>query len=80
MRRDGRPELVIRGEHPWLVSNRLAMLVLPRRWDKIGEPVEELEWGKFDAAAGFRSRGLPPAVECFSAEVLRAYLAAGIGL
>jgi hypothetical protein len=56
------------------------MLVLPRRWDKIGEPVEELEWGKFDAAAGFRSRGLPPAVECFSAEVLRAYLAAGIGL
>jgi enterochelin esterase family protein len=28
---DGGPELVIRGEHPWLVSNRRVMPVLPRR-------------------------------------------------
>jgi hypothetical protein len=29
-RRDGGPELVIRGEHPWLVSSRQAVPVLPR--------------------------------------------------
>ena len=39
-RRDGGPELVIRGEHPWLVSNRRAMPVLPRRRDQIREPFE----------------------------------------
>ena len=43
MRRDGGPELVIRGEHPWLVSNRRALPVLPRRRDQIREPVEELK-------------------------------------
>ena len=30
MCRDGGPELVIRGEHPWLVSSRRAVPVLPR--------------------------------------------------
>ena len=38
MSRDGRPELVIRGEHPLT-----AMPVLPRRRDQIREPVEELK-------------------------------------
>jgi hypothetical protein len=38
-RRDGGPELVIRGEHPWLVSSRQAVPVLPRRRDQIREPV-----------------------------------------
>ena len=37
MRRDGPPELVIRRKHPVV-----TMLVLPRRRDEIGEPVEEL--------------------------------------
>ena len=37
-RRDARPELVIRGEHPVV-----AMPVLPRRRDQIREPVEELK-------------------------------------
>jgi len=35
-RRDGGPELVIRRKHPVV-----AMPVLPRRRDEIGEPVEE---------------------------------------
>jgi hypothetical protein len=29
-RRDGRPELVIRGEYLWVVSGRQAVPVLPR--------------------------------------------------
>ncbi len=33
------------------------MPVLPRRGHEISEPVEELKWGKFDAAAGSRPRG-----------------------
>jgi len=37
-RRDGGPKLVIRGEHPVV-----AMPVLPRRRDEIGQPVEELQ-------------------------------------
>jgi len=61
MGRDGGPELVIRGEHPWLASSRQAMPVLPRRRDQIREPVEELKWGKLDDAADARPRGLPPA-------------------
>ena len=61
MRRDGGPELVIRGEHPWLVSNRRALPVLPRRRHEVSEPVEELKWGKLDDADGARPRGLPPA-------------------
>jgi hypothetical protein len=61
MRRDGGPELVIRGEHPWLVSSRRAMPVLPRRRHEVSEPVEELKWGKLDDAAGARPCGLPPA-------------------
>ena len=56
MRRDGGPELVIRGEHPVI-----AMPVLPRRRHEVSEPVEELKWGKLDDAAGARPRGLPPA-------------------
>jgi len=61
MRRDGGPELVIRGEHPWLVSNRWAMPVLPRRRHEIGQPVQEVKRREFDDAAGARPRGLPPA-------------------
>ena len=56
MRRDGGPELVIRGEHPVI-----AMPVLPRRRHEVSEPVEELKWGKLDDADGARPRGLPPA-------------------
>ena len=55
-RRDGGPELVIRGEHPVI-----AMPVLPRRRHEGSEPVEELKWGKLDDAADARPRGLPPA-------------------
>ena len=55
-RRDGGPELVIRGEHPVI-----AMPVLPRPGHEVSEPVEELKWGKLDDAAGARPRGLPPA-------------------
>ena len=39
MRRDGGPELVIRGEHPVI-----AMPVLPRRRHEVSETVEELKW------------------------------------
>ena len=42
-RPDGKPELVIRGEHPWLVLSRQAVPVLPRRRDQVREPVEELK-------------------------------------
>ena len=54
--RDGGPELVIRRKYPVV-----AMPVPPRRRDEIGEPVEELKWGKLDDDAGARPRGLPPA-------------------
>jgi hypothetical protein len=56
MRRDGGPELVIRGEHPVI-----AMPVLPRRRHEVSKPVEELKWGKLNDAAGARPCGLPPA-------------------
>jgi hypothetical protein len=55
-RRDGGPELVIRGEHPVI-----PVPMLPRRRDQIREPVEELKWGKLDDDADARPRGLPPA-------------------
>jgi len=59
--RDGGPELVIRGEHPWLISRRQAAPVLPRWRHDVREPVEKIEWREFDDAIGPRSRGLPPA-------------------
>jgi hypothetical protein len=37
-RRDGPPQLVIRRKHPVI-----PMPVLPRRWDEVREPVEELK-------------------------------------
>jgi hypothetical protein len=52
-RRHRPPELVIRGE--------LAMPVIPRRRDEIGEPVEALKRREFDDAIGSRPRELPPA-------------------
>ena len=58
---DGGPELVIRGEHPWLVSNRRALPVLPRRRHEIGQSVQEVKRRELDDAAGARPRGLPPA-------------------
>jgi len=36
----------------------VAMAVLPRRRDEIGEPVEELKRSEFDDAIGPRPRGL----------------------
>ena len=53
-RRDGPPELVIRRKHPVV-----AMPVLPRRRDEIGEPVEELKRREFDDAIGPWPGGLP---------------------
>jgi hypothetical protein len=55
-RRHCPPELVIRCEHPVL-----AMPVLPRRRDEIGEPVEALKRREFDDAIGSLPRELPPA-------------------
>jgi len=55
MRRDGPPELVIRREY-----SVVAMPVLPRRRDEIGEPVQELKRREFDDAVGPCPRGLPP--------------------
>ena len=48
----------------------VAMPVLPRRRDEIGEPVQELKRREFDDAIGSRPRGLPAAagpdpVGCF---------------
>ena len=54
--RDGPPELVIRGVHPVV-----AVPVLPRRRDEIGESVEELKRCEFDDAIGARPRRLLPA-------------------
>jgi len=48
-------ELVIGRKNPVV-----AMPVLPRRRDEIGEPVEELKRREFDDAIGSRPRGLPP--------------------
>ena len=59
--RDGPPQLVIGRKHPWLVSRRQAMPVLPRRRDEIGEPVEELKRREFDDTVGSRPRGLSAA-------------------
>ena len=56
MRRDGGPELVIRGKHPVI-----PVPMLPRPGHEVSEPVEELKWGKLDDAAGARPCGRPPA-------------------
>jgi hypothetical protein len=55
-RRDGGPELVIRGEHPVI-----PVPVLPRRRDQIREPIEELKRREFDDASGSRPRRFSPA-------------------
>ncbi len=55
-RRDGPSECVIRGK-----DAVVAMRVLPRRRNEIGEPVEDLKRREFDHAVGPRPRGLPPA-------------------
>jgi hypothetical protein len=43
MRRDGGPELVIRGK-----DAVAAMPVLPGRRHEVSEPVEELKWGELE--------------------------------
>ena len=55
-RRDGPPELVI-GRKGAVV----AMAVLPRRRDEIGQAVQKLEWRKLDDAIGPRPGGLSAA-------------------
>jgi hypothetical protein len=55
-RRDGPPQLVIRRKHPVV-----AMPVLPRRRDEIGESIEELKRREFDDASGSRPRRFSPA-------------------
>jgi hypothetical protein len=57
---DGGPELVIRGEHPWLVSSRQAVPMLPRRRHEIGQPVQEVTRREFDDDVSTRPRRLPP--------------------
>jgi hypothetical protein len=54
--RDGPPEHVIRRKHP-----AVAVPVLPRWRDEIGQTIGELKRRKFDDAVGPRTRGLPPA-------------------
>ncbi len=54
-RRDGGPELVVGCK-----DAVIPMPVLPRRWNEIGEPVEELKRREFDNAIGSRPLGLPP--------------------
>ena len=54
--RDGRPELVIRGEH-----SVIAMPVLPRRRHEIGQPVQKLKRRELDDAIGPRPGGLAAA-------------------
>jgi hypothetical protein len=54
--RDGFSQPVIHREY-----SVIAMPVLPRRRDEIGEPVEELKRGKCDDAAGSRPRGFTAA-------------------
>jgi len=55
-RRDCPPELVVRREY-----SVIPMPVLPRRWDEIGEPVQELKRREFDQAVRAGPRGLTPA-------------------
>ena len=55
-RGDGGPELVIWRKHPVI-----AMPMLPRRRDEIGEPVEELKRRELDDAVGPRPGGLAAA-------------------
>ena len=59
--RDRAPQPVVRREYSWLVSRRQAMPVLPRRWDEIGEPVQELKRREFDQAVRAGPHGLTPA-------------------
>jgi len=56
-RRHGGPQLVIRGKHPWLVSRRQAIPVLPRLRDEMGELSQELKRRELDEAARSRLRG-----------------------
>ena len=58
--RDGPSQLVIRRKHPVV-----AMPVLPRRRDEIGEPVQELKRREFDDAAGSWPRGLSAAARAY---------------
>ena len=54
--RDGFSQLVVRRKHPVV-----AMPVLPRRRDELGEPVEKLKRRELDDAIGGRPRGLATA-------------------
>jgi hypothetical protein len=54
-RRDGPPQLVIRREY-----SVVAMSVLPRRRDELGEPVEELKRRELEDAVGFGRVDLRP--------------------
>ncbi len=55
-RRDGFSQPMIGRKHPVV-----AMPVLPRRRDEIGQPVQELKRRELDDAIGSRPRGLPAA-------------------
>jgi hypothetical protein len=50
---DGRPQRVVRREHPVI-----PVPVLPRLWDEIRKPVEELKRRQLDDAVCPRLRGL----------------------
>ena len=55
-RSDGFSQPMIRGEHAVV-----AMPMLPRRRDEIGQPVQKLKRREFDDAIGPRPRGLAAA-------------------
>jgi len=55
-RRDAFPQPVIQRKHPVV-----AMPVLPRRWDEIGQAIEKLKRRELDDAARARPRGLAAA-------------------
>ena len=63
MGRDGGLELVIRGEHPWLVSSRQAVPVLPRWRPHIGSPGTFGIWLGMARPGGLPVSDLPP-VQC----------------
>jgi len=68
-RGDGGPELVIWCKHPVL-----AMPMLPRRRDEIGEPVQELKRREFDDAIG------PPKARRFDRVVVGRHRLVGAGV
>jgi hypothetical protein len=71
-RRDGFSQLVVWREYPVIPEP-----VLPRRWDEVGEPVQELKRHELDDTIGSRPRGVSGAT---GPDPILASLAAFLGL